>query len=295
MMALGWVTGILQQGSASWQRLLEIMDTPPAIAEGPPPRATLPAGPLSLSIRGLRVAYGDREILRGIDLELAPGESVGLIGPTGSGKTTLLKAIPRLLDTPAGAVFLGGQDVTALPLAALRGAVAWVGQEPLLFSETLEENLRFGRPEADDGARDRAARDAAVLDEIEAFPAGWRTVIGERGVNLSGGQKQRVSLARALLSERPVLLLDAPFASVDTHTEERILRALDRQRGRRTLILVSHRVSTVRAMDRICVLAGGRIVEEGDHAALMAAGGLYARLHEQQLLEESLRREAGRA
>jgi ATP-binding cassette subfamily B protein len=295
MMALGWTTGILQQGSSSWQRLLEIMDTQPAIASPPAPGPAPAPGPGRLSIRGLSFSYGDRDILRGIDLELAPGESLGIIGPTGGGKSTLLKMIPRLLDTPSGCVFLDGEDVTTMPLERLRGSIGWVSQEPLLFSETLEENLRFGRPDASVQERDRAAQDAAVLDEIMAFPAAWDTLIGERGVNLSGGQKQRVSLARALLSERRLLLLDAPFASVDTHTEERILQALEQQRGRRTLILVSHRVSTVRAMDRICVLADGRIIEQGDHASLLASGGLYARFHEQQLLEESLRAQGQQA
>ena len=289
MAALGWVTGIIQRGSASWLRLVEVLDQEPAI-QGPPLAPT--DAPLrgALEIRGLSFAYAGHPVLREINLELPAGASLGIVGPTGSGKTTLLRLIPRLLDPPVGSIFLAGRDITSLPLAQLRASIAWAGQEPRLFSESLDANLRHGDLGIDPAARDRAAQDAGVLEEVLGFPAGWETPIGERGVNLSGGQQQRVSLARALLKDASLLILDAPFASVDTQTEERILAALRADTQSRTLILVSHRVSTVRNCDQIVVLDGGRIVAAGNHASLLAAGGLYARLHERQLLEEELDR-----
>jgi len=287
MAALGWVTGIIQRGSASWQRLLAVLDREPAI-QGPPPAAG--DAPLrgDLDVRGLSLALGGRPVLRDLSFRLPAGGSLGIVGPTGSGKTTLLRLLPRLVDPPPGTVFLAGRDITGLPLAQLRASIAWAGQEPLLFSESLDANVRQGDLAIPPAARDRAAAAAAVLEEIAGFPQGWDTPIGERGVTLSGGQQQRVSLARALLREAPLLILDAPFASVDTQTEERILTALRQTAGARSLILVSHRVSTVRHCDQILVLEGGRIVERGDHAGLLATGGLYARLHERQLLEDEL-------
>jgi ATP-binding cassette subfamily B multidrug efflux pump len=294
MTALGWVTGLIQRGSASWSRIRKIMDTQPTIRS---PRVVAPDAQVSapgiqagidLRIENLSFSHGAVPVLHGIDLHLPAGGSLGIVGPTASGKTTLLRLLPRLLDTPAGSIFLDGRDITELPLPELRRAIGWVGQEPLIFSETLSRNLRFGHPDASDEDLEQAARDAAIMSEIESFPAGWETKIGERGINLSGGQKQRACLARALLSEARLLILDAPFSSVDTHTEEAILRALRAQLGRRSLILVSHRISTVRLTDEILVLDGGRIVERGAHAELVRGNGLYAQLHERQLLEEGL-------
>ncbi|MCB9515013.1 MAG: ABC transporter ATP-binding protein [Candidatus Latescibacteria bacterium] len=287
MAALGWVTGIIQRGSASWARMLAVLDQEPAIA-GPAPSPQ--DAPLrgDLEIRHLHFAYGEHAVLHDIDLRLPAGETLGIVGLTGSGKTTLLRLIPRLLDPPPGSILLAGRDVTTLPLAQLRASIAWAPQEPLLFSESLDANLRQGDLGIDPALRDAAAKDAGVLDEILGFPKGWDTPIGERGVNLSGGQQQRVSLARALLKDAGLLILDAPFASVDTHTEERILAALRAGTRGRSLILVSHRVSTVRHCQQILVMDGGRIVERGDHASLLVAGGLYSRLHERQLLEDEL-------
>lgn len=284
MAALGWVTGIVQRGIASWERMLVILDTPGAEEE--PDDSARIAG--DLEIRGLDFAYGDQQVLTGIDLQLPAGNSLGIIGPTGSGKTSLLRLLPRLEEPASGRIFLDGRDITTLPLASLRAAVAWAGQEPLLFSESLAENMRYGDPEVSDARRDRVAEEAGILDEVVGFTDGWETLIGERGVNLSGGQKQRLALARAFLKDAGLLILDSPFASVDTHTEERILAALRERSGRQSTILVSHRVSTVRHCDQIIVLDGGRIVERGDHDELLAAGGLYHRLHERQLLEEEL-------
>ena len=288
VMSLGWVTSVIQRGSASWGRILEILDREPAIVS-PPGAAQGPALAGDLEIRGLSFAYDGLPVLRDIHLTVPMGGSLGLVGPTGSGKTTLLRLLPRLLDPPPGTVFLAGADVRSLPLDRLRRSIAWVGQEPLLFSESLQDNLCFARPEAPDRERDAAARDAAILDEIRAFPEAWQSQIGERGINLSGGQKQRICLARALLKGAGLIILDAPFSSVDTHTEELILQALRARLAGCTLLLVSHRISTVMHADRIIVLEDGRITESGSHAELLAAGGLYTRMVERQSLEERLR------
>ncbi len=287
MAALGWVTGIVQRGIASWQRMLVIMDTEAADATDPSLDSEARLGG-KLEIRRLSFSYEGEPVLKEIDLILPAGGSLGIIGPTGSGKTTLLRLLPRLEEPAPGTIFLGGRDITELPLQSLRRTVAWAGQEPLLFSESLAENLRYGDPDVSPERRDQVAAEAGILDEVRGFGEGWDTLIGERGVNLSGGQKQRLTLARAFLKDASLLLLDSPFASVDTHTEESILAALRARGGRQSTILVSHRVSTVRHCDQIVVLDRGRIVEQGSHTELLAVGGLYRRLHERQLIEEEL-------
>ncbi len=287
MAALGWVTGIVQRGIASWQRMLVIMDTEGADATDPSLESSERLGG-ELEIRRLSFSYEGEQVLKEIDLILPAGSSLGIIGPTGSGKTTLLRLLPRLEEPAPGTIFLGGRDITELPLQSLRRTVAWAGQEPLLFSESLGENLRYGDPDVSPERRDQVAAEAGILDEVRGFGEGWDTLIGERGVNLSGGQKQRLTLARAFLKDASILLLDSPFASVDTHTEESILAALRARGGRQSTILVSHRVSTVRHCDQIVVLDRGKIVEQGSHTELLAVGGLYHRLHERQLIEEEL-------
>ncbi len=287
MAALGWVTGIVQRGIASWQRMLVIMDTEGADATDPSLESSERLGG-ELEIRRLSFSYEGEQVLKEIDLILPAGSSLGIIGPTGSGKTTLLRLLPRLEEPAPGTIFLGGRDITELPLQSLRRTVAWAGQEPLLFSESLAENMRYGDPDVSPERRDQVAAEAGILDEVRGFGEGWDTLIGERGVNLSGGQKQRLTLARAFLKDASILLLDSPFASVDTHTEESILAALRARGGRQSTILVSHRVSTVRHCDQIVVLDRGKIVEQGSHTELLAVGGLYHRLHERQLIEEEL-------
>ncbi len=287
MAALGWVTGIVQRGIASWQRMLLVFDTEPAVGGLPSGDATeILRG--DLEIRKLVFSYDQERTLKEIDLFLPAGDSLGIVGPTGSGKTTLLRLLPRLEEPDPGTVFLDGRDITELPLPILRSAVAWAGQEPLLFSESLEENLRYGDPDVSPQRRDQVAEDAGILAEVQSFSRGWETLIGERGVNLSGGQKQRLTLARAFLKNAALLILDSPFASVDTQTEEQILSALRARKGRQSTILVSHRVSTVRHCDQIIVMNHGRIVERGKHSELLTLGGLYHRLHERQLLEDEL-------
>lgn len=290
--AMGWVTSIVQRGSASWIRLLAILDAEAEISDGPFGLKASAKGHLEL--RDLNFSVDETEILKDIRIDIPAGSSLAITGATGSGKSTLLNFIPRLLDPPPGTVFLDGQDIRELKLADLRKQIAWVGQEPLLFSETLESNMGFGESGAEHHALQKVALDAGILEEIEEFPQGWDTLVGERGTKLSGGQKQRVSLARALLRGAPILILDAPFSSVDTHTEEKILANLHDYFEDRTVLLISHRASTLRMAERICVMEEGRIAELGSHEELLALGGLYADIYHRQLLEDELeRREFG--
>jgi len=247
----------------------------------------VPAGG-GIEFRGVSVEYPSCRALDGIDLSIREGETVAVVGPTGSGKSTLVRLIPRLLDPSAGAVLAGGIDLRELSPSELRRRIGYVPQETFLFSATLADNIAFGVEDATDELIRRAADLAGLAADIEGFPDGYRTLVGERGITLSGGQKQRVAIARAILRDPRILILDDALASVDTLTEERILAGLaDVMRGR-TSILISHRVSTVRQAGRIVVLSGGRIVERGTHASLVEAGGYYAGLYQKQLLEEEL-------
>ncbi|MGQ0571115.1 MAG: ABC transporter ATP-binding protein [Armatimonadota bacterium] len=287
MIALGWTTTLFQQGFASMGRLDEIFNTRPAVAE---PAAPAPHHRLrgEIEFRGVSFAYDTAPVLRDINLRIPAGTTVAIVGPTGSGKTTLASLIPRLFDPTSGAVLIDGIDLRQLSLSTLRAGIGVVPQEPFLFSDTLEENLALG-VEVADGHRVRDAAGVAQLaKDVQDFPLGYRTLVGERGVTLSGGQKQRATIARALARDPVVLILDDALSSVDTRTEEEILQGLRRFAATRTSLVISHRISTVRHADMIVVLDEGRIVERGTHDALLAAGGLYANLYQKQLLKEAL-------
>jgi len=290
IIAVGWVINLFQRGTASIKRIDEILQSQPAIDDS---RAD-PSVPGDLVLRGeiefrkLRFNYGDTNVLCDISLKVPAGSTLAIVGPTGSGKSTLISLIPRLLDVNEESIWIDGRPIRSYSLKVLRSNIGVVPQETFLFSETIRENLCFGAPDATNEEMMEAAEAAYIRREFEEFPEGFNTMVGERGMTLSGGQKQRTSIARALLRHPRILILDDALASVDTYTEERILRGLRRYSHGCTTILISHRVSTVRDADQIAVLVNGRILELGTHEKLLALGGYYAGLYEKQLLEEEL-------
>jgi ATP-binding cassette, subfamily B, multidrug efflux pump len=298
LIAFGWVTNILQRGLASWKRMLEVLDAVPAIDD----RHVTDAGrsaPLTgaIEIRDLVFAYPGTEsrVLDQVSLRIEAGQTVALVGATGSGKSTLINLLPRVHEPPPRTVFIDGIDIREIPLEKLRGTIGFVPQEPFLFSDTIAANVALGTlsysaPHQNDKAdRLREAAAVARLDkDVESFPQGYDTMVGERGITLSGGQKQRTALARAVMLNPRILILDDALSAVDTYTEEEILARLRAFMRRRTSIIVSHRISTVRHADKIVVLDGGKIVEQGTHDDLVRRGGAYAELHQKQLLQEEL-------
>lgn len=289
MVALGWVINIFQRGMASYGRIAALLEQAPAIATRPGAKRPETARG-ELEFRDLTFTYpgADRPALANVSFRVPAGATVALVGRTGSGKSTVLSLLPRVFDPPPGTVFLDGTDVRDLDLEWLRARLAVVPQDAFLFSATLRENIAYGVASADDEPVRRAAGIASLEGDVRAMPAAWETRIGERGITLSGGQKQRTAIARALLRDAPVLLLDDCLSSVDTHTEEAILRGLRDEMRRRTTLLVSHRVSTVRDADLILVFDDGRVAERGRHDELLALGGRYAALHRAQQLEEEI-------
>ncbi len=281
--ALGTLNAAAQEGLAGLVRVFAVIDEPPGIADRPGARA-LPAGRGEVVFQDVAFAYADgRAGLEGLSFTAAPGTTVALVGPSGAGKSTALALIPRLHQATAGGVRIDGADVRDIQLASLRGAIAYVGQDALLFDDTIAANIRMGRPDASDAALHAAALDAAA-GFIADLPEGFATRVGPGGQRLSGGQRQRVALARALLRNPRILLLDEATSALDTESEAAVQVALARLRQGRTTIVVAHRLSTVRDADLVVAMNAGRAVEQGTHAALLSAGGLYARLVRSQML-----------
>ena len=290
MIAIGWVVNLFQRGTASVIRIDELLKQQPSVADDP---ATV--APFDFPLRGeiefrdLNFSYlPDTPVLRDINLTIPAGSSLAILGPTGSGKSTLVGLLARLFDAPGGTLLLDGRPIRSIPLDELRGAIGFVPQETFLFSSTVAENIALGRPTATEAEIEEAARIAFIAAEIKEFPAGFATLVGERGVTLSGGQKQRSAIARAILRDPKILILDDALASVDTFTEERILSALREVMAGRTTILISHRVSTARNADNIAVLVDGSLVEYGTHDDLLTRDGYYRALAEKQQLEEEI-------
>jgi len=304
IIALGWVINLFQRGTASMGRIHNIMSEQPEITDAAVPTTHIPTdirgdiefrnlsfrygNTLLAAERGNGKAHGDEEVLKKVNLRISAGTSLAIVGPTGSGKSTLVSLIPRIYDAPPGTVLIDGHAIREFPLALLRRNIGFVPQETFLFSDTIRDNIAFGAEDVTDEAARHAAEAANIAAEIEGFPDGYKTLVGERGLTLSGGQKQRTAIARALIRNPRILVLDDALASVDTQTEDRILNHLREIMQGRTTIFISHRVSTVRNADRIAVLHDGEIVELGTHDELIERNGYYTDLYNKQLLEEEL-------
>jgi ATP-binding cassette subfamily B protein len=285
---LGMWVGEGQRATASGERIFEIIDEPEMIQDRPD-AGLLPAGPGLVRFEGVSFGYDTgREVLSELDLELAPGKTVALIGHTGSGKTSLASLIPRFYDVSSGRLTIDGADVRDVTLASLRREIGVIAQDPFLFSATVRENLTFGRPDASDEEIEEAARHAQAQEFIERLPQGYDTVIGERGITLSGGQRQRLAIARALVVDPRILILDDATASVDASTEARIRQGLRRAMKGRTTVIVAHRLSTIALADEIVVLDHGRIAARGTHDEVLATSEVYREIYEHGQVERAI-------
>ena len=291
IIAIGWVMNLLQRGLASLGRLNTIFEAKPAIDDRDVPAQPLASIRGEIEFRNLSFSYNGRAILKKVNLHIPAGRTVAIVGATGSGKSTLVNLIPRLYDAPPGTVLVDGVPIRQIPLQVLRKDIGFVPQETFLFSETIRENVKFGTLAASDADVERATEISNILPDIQGFPRGFETMVGERGLTLSGGQKQRTAISRAVIRNPRILILDDALSSVDTYTEERILRHLTEVMAGRTTLLISHRVSTIRNADEIVVLHDGEIVERGKHEDLLALNGHYTELYNKQLIEEELEQE----
>jgi len=287
MIAFGWVVNLFERGRASMERLNYIFDAPSEISDD--------GGVVTdfnvegaIEFRNLTFQYNGTPTLRNISLSIPKGKTVAIVGATGAGKSTLVQLIPRLYNAPLDSLFIDGVPIERVPLEALRRSIGFIPQDTFLFGETIRENIAFGVESASDADVRRAAEISNIAEDVEGFPNQFETMVGERGITLSGGQKQRAAISRAVIRDPKILILDDALSSVDTYTEEQILRELKSVMRGRTAILISHRVSTVKEADEIVVLDHGEIVERGTHAELIAREGYYAELHRRQLLEEEL-------
>ncbi len=295
MMALGWAVNVIQRGAASMDRLNRIFAEVPEISDSP---EAFESGPLKgrIDMRGLTFSPGNGgdPVVKGIDLTINEGERMVIVGRTGSGKTVLCDLLIRILESPKGCLFFDGIEIHHIPLKVLRRSIGYVPQDTFLFSDTIRENIAFGRLDATEREIEEAAHIAQIYDEIVEFPEGMDTVIGERGITLSGGQRQRLAIARAVLMNPPIFILDDALSSVDIQTEERILEGMEKVLQGKTSILITHRIAPLRRADRIVVLEEGRVAEMGDHNTLLSEGGIYADLYWQRELEEELERDNSR-
>lgn len=306
MMAIGWLINLIQRGKASLDRIQAILTTEAGITDAPD-AVPIPAFNDRIVLENVDFRYNGTPVLRGVNLVVKKGETLGIVGPPGSGKTSLIQLIPRLFDISGGRVSIDGIDVRRARTADLRGLIAYVPQEPFLFAGTIRENITFDRPDISEAEMAQAAEDAAVLETIREFPKGFDTVVGEKGVMLSGGQKQRIALARALLRDAPVLILDDPISQVDTETGDRIIRTIRKTAGQivpdgsgnvlhgksgaekaeKTIIIISHRLAALRSADRIITLKDGEITEAGTHDDLLERNGYYARTFRLQEIDRT--------
>ena len=289
MIMLGFVVNSIERGAASMKRIARILDEDPDIYDSESVKRAIKTVEGAIELKNLNFAYQDGvRVLKDINLKIEPGETVAVVGPTGCGKTTLVNLIPRIYQADRGTIFVDGVDIQDIPIEILRSNIGFVSQEPYLFSDFLRNNIAFGDEDANELKIKDAAHAADLLAQIEEFPDGLDTFLGERGITISGGQRQRTALARAILVNPRILILDDAFANVDTHTEDTILERLRRVVANRTTLIISHRISTVKAADLIVVLQDGEIVERGTHEKLLARNGIYAGIHERQLLQEEL-------